>query len=138
MISTDDHVDVVDTGSTDRTIEIAENFFAAHPEITGKIHHFPWIDHFGKAKTYALRRSQEAGCKVITFLDADEEVWFENTQITLSTPEHRREHAATLVSRCSNICQLQTVVDGNLRWWRFYAVNASLTQLYWAGKVLCD
>lgn len=53
---------VVDTGSTDRTVEIAERMGA-------KIYHFDWINDFSAAKNYAI--DQAAG-NWIAFLDADE------------------------------------------------------------------
>ena len=53
---------VVDTGSTDRTVEIAKKMGA-------KVFHFEWIDDFSAAKNYAIEQ-----CKGnwIAFLDADE------------------------------------------------------------------
>lgn len=53
---------VVDTGSTDRTVEIAEKMGA-------KVYHFPWIDDFSAAKNYAI---EQATGDWIAFLDADE------------------------------------------------------------------
>lgn len=53
---------VVDTGSTDKTVEIAENMGA-------KIFHFKWCDDFSAAKNYAIER---ASGDWIAFLDADE------------------------------------------------------------------
>lgn len=53
---------VVDTGSTDRTVEIAK-------EMGATIHHFPWIDDFAAAKNYAI---EQAKGNWILFLDADE------------------------------------------------------------------
>lgn len=53
---------VVDTGSTDRTVEIAEKLGA-------KVFHFDWVDDFSKAKNYALSK---ATGDWIVFLDADE------------------------------------------------------------------
>ena len=53
---------VVDTGSTDRTVEIAERMGA-------KIYHFDWIDDFAAAKNFAIR---QASGNWIAFLDADE------------------------------------------------------------------
>ncbi|WP_017935765.1 glycosyltransferase [Nocardioides sp. Iso805N] len=41
---------VVDTGSTDRTIEIARSYGAT-------IHHFDWIDDFGAARAYSLEQT---------------------------------------------------------------------------------
>lgn len=53
---------VVDTGSTDRTVEIAE-------EMGAKVCHFQWIDDFSAAKNYAI---EQASGNWIAFLDADE------------------------------------------------------------------
>ncbi|SEA23074.1 tetratricopeptide repeat-containing glycosyltransferase family 2 protein [Selenomonas ruminantium] len=53
---------VVDTGSTDNTVEIARQAGA-------KIYSFPWINDFAAAKNYAL---EQARGKWIFFLDADE------------------------------------------------------------------
>ena len=53
---------IVDTGSTDRTIEIAERMGA-------KVFHFEWIDNFAAAKNYAI---EQASGNWIAFLDADE------------------------------------------------------------------
>lgn len=53
---------VVDTGSTDRTVEIAEQMGA-------KVFHFSWIDDFSAAKNFAI---EQASGNWIAFLDADE------------------------------------------------------------------
>lgn len=53
---------VVDTGSTDRTVEIAEKMGA-------KVYHFDWIDDFAAAKNFAI---EKAKYEWIVFLDADE------------------------------------------------------------------
>lgn len=53
---------VVDTGSSDRTIEIAESMGA-------KVYHFEWIDDFSAAKNFAI---DQAKGDWIVFLDADE------------------------------------------------------------------
>jgi len=52
----------VDTGSTDRTVEIAERMGA-------KVYHFKWINDFSAAKNYAI---EQATGNWIAFLDADE------------------------------------------------------------------
>ncbi len=59
-----DELIVVDTGSTDSTVEIALGFGA-------KIFHFQWIDDFAAARNYAI---EQATGDWILFLDADE--WF--------------------------------------------------------------
>ena len=61
---------VVDTGSTDRTVEIAEKMGA-------KIFHFKWIDDFSAAKNYAI---EQAKGNWIAFLDADEYLNEKDTQ----------------------------------------------------------
>lgn len=53
---------VVDTGSTDRTVEIAE-------EMGAKVFHFAWIEDFSAAKNFAI---EQASGDWIAFLDADE------------------------------------------------------------------
>lgn len=53
---------VVDTGSTDRTVEIAEQMGA-------KVYHFEWIDDFAAAKNFAISKAKY---EWIAFLDADE------------------------------------------------------------------
>ena len=53
---------VVDTGSTDRTVEIAESMGAT-------VYHFEWINDFSAAKNYAI---EQAKGDWIAFLDADE------------------------------------------------------------------
>lgn len=57
-----DEIIVVDTGSTDRTIEIAEKAGA-------KVYHFDWINDFSAARNYALGKSTG---EWILYLDADE------------------------------------------------------------------
>ena len=53
---------VVDTGSTDRTVEIATKMGA-------KVFHFEWVNDFSAAKNYAI---EQASGNWIAFLDADE------------------------------------------------------------------
>ena len=57
-----DEIIVVDTGSTDETVDVAKNFGA-------KIFHEPWQDDFSVPRNAAIR---EASGDWIVFLDADE------------------------------------------------------------------
>ncbi len=57
-----DEIIVVDTGSTDRTVEIAESFGA-------RIFHQPWEGNFSKHRNYSL---EQATCDWIFIIDADE------------------------------------------------------------------
>jgi len=53
---------VVDTGSTDRTVELAK-------ELGARVCHFKWVNDFAAAKNYAI---EQAKGDWIAFLDADE------------------------------------------------------------------
>lgn len=57
-----DEIVIVDTGSTDKTLEIAEKYSA-------KIFHFEWINDFAAARNFALEKSSGDW---ILYLDADE------------------------------------------------------------------
>lgn len=59
---------IVDTGSSDRTIEIARAY-------TGKVYHYSWDDDFSHARNYALSL---ATCDYIYCADADEVLDEEN------------------------------------------------------------
>jgi len=69
-----DEIIVVDTGSSDRTVEIAESFGA-------KIFHQPWEGNFSKHRNYSV---EQATCDWVFIIDADER--FEHEDI----PEIRR------------------------------------------------
>ena len=60
-----DDLVVVDTGSTDSTVEVAKSFGA-------RVEHFDWIDDFSAARNYAMSLTKH---NLVLFLDADE--WFE-------------------------------------------------------------
>ena len=65
--SVKDHVDeiiVVDTGSTDRTVDIAEGYGA-------KVYHHPWENHFSKHRNQSI--SYATGDWIL-IMDADEEL----------------------------------------------------------------
>ncbi|MCI8584792.1 MAG: glycosyltransferase family 2 protein [Lachnospiraceae bacterium] len=61
---------VVDTGSTDRTAEIAAQMGAT-------VYEFPWVNDFAAAKNYAISK---ANGEWIAFLDADEYFSLEDAQ----------------------------------------------------------
>lgn len=74
-----DEIIVVDTGSTDRTVDIATRLGA-------NIYHFEWVNDFSKAKNYAI--SKATGNWII-FLDADEYFDYEKA---LSIPALINKH----------------------------------------------
>nr|WP_026297219.1 glycosyltransferase [Paenibacillus daejeonensis] len=57
-----DEIIIVDTGSTDRTVDIARQF-------TDRIFHFEWIDDFAAARNYAFSQATKP---YILWLDADD------------------------------------------------------------------
>ncbi len=59
-----DEIIIVDTGSTDRTVEITTKYGA-------KVYHHPWENSFSKARNYSLKY---ATCDWVLILDADEEI----------------------------------------------------------------
>jgi tetratricopeptide (TPR) repeat protein len=65
-----DEIVVVDTGSKDRTVEIAESFGA-------KVIHTKWEDDYSKARNIAI---ENATSDWILFLDADEEIKKEDVE----------------------------------------------------------
>jgi glycosyltransferase involved in cell wall biosynthesis/Flp pilus assembly protein TadD len=59
-----DEIIIVDTGSTDRTVEIAESFGA-------RIYHHPWEDHFSRHRNQSFGYAKYDW---ILYIDADEEL----------------------------------------------------------------
>ncbi len=66
-----DEIIVVDTGSVDKTLEIARKF-------TKKIYRFKWNDDFSAARNYAFSK---ASCDFVMWLDADDVITDENAEL---------------------------------------------------------
>lgn len=84
---------VVDTGSTDKTIEIAGSLGA-------KVYHYTWNNNFAEAKNFAL---DQAKGDWIIFLDADE--YFANDTAKNIVPIIKQLHASfdTIACKMKNI-----------------------------------
>ena len=65
-----DEIIVVDTGSTDKTREIACSF-------TEKVFDFSWVDDFAAARNFSFSK---ASCDYIMWLDADDRIFPENAE----------------------------------------------------------
>ena len=57
-----DEINIVDTGSTDRTVEIIKEF-------TDRIFHFDWIDDFAAARNFSFSKATK---EYVMWLDADD------------------------------------------------------------------
>lgn len=77
-----DEIIIVDTGSTDRTREIAQKF-------TDKVLAFPWTDDFAAARNFSF---SQATCDYCMWLDADD----------VLTPPNRDKFMALKESLCDN------------------------------------
>lgn len=84
---------VVDTGSTDKTVEIAKSMGA-------KVFHYTWKNNFSDAKNFAINQAKG---EWILFLDADE--YFANNTAQNIVPLIKRLHASfdTIACKMKNI-----------------------------------
>ncbi|MEA3297472.1 MAG: glycosyltransferase, partial [candidate division Zixibacteria bacterium] len=94
-----DEIIVVDTGSTDRTVEIAESYGA-------KIFHQPWEGNFSKHRNYSI---ELATCDWIFIIDADERFNKKDVPLLLDSV-NRDEHKVISV----NVFNLYGSVDHKL------------------------
>ena len=94
-----DEIIVVDTGSTDNTLNILEN-----ANITP--YHFTWCNDFAAAKNYAI---QQATGDWIAFLDADE--YFDASSVQRFRTEMTRYHANKKIGAI--MCQLVNIDTDN-------------------------
>ncbi|MBP3285057.1 MAG: glycosyltransferase [Clostridia bacterium] len=97
-----DEIIVVDTGSTDRTVELAEKAGA-------KVLHFEWIGDFSAAKNFAL---DHATGDWIIFLDADE--WFEGDcakQIKRAISETEQEGFFAIACKLVNLADENEILE---------------------------
>lgn len=82
-----DEIIVVDTGSTDRTVEIAQRFNA-------EVHHIPWEDDFAAARNESIKH---ANGDWILQLDADERLAPASKEELLSWLENRSKMCASVL-----------------------------------------
>lgn len=85
---------VVDTGSTDKTVEICKSKGA-------KIYNFTWNNNFSDARNYALKK---ASGKWIIFLDADEYIEKDNMQVVVNKIKYADKFGyEALLGKCINL-----------------------------------
>ena len=81
-----DQLVIVDTGSTDRTKEIAAEFGA-------EIHDFVWVNDFSAARNYSLEFARH---EWIMVLDSDHEAAFTVPQLRQAVATAEQQHAETI------------------------------------------
>ncbi|SIN68768.1 Glycosyltransferase like family 2 [Singulisphaera sp. GP187] len=86
-----DEIVIVDTGSTDRTIEIARSFGA-------RVFEFPWVDDFAAARNAALAR---ATGDYAFWLDADDRIESPHRERLRTLFDGLRSKDAAFVIRCA-------------------------------------
>lgn len=84
-----DEIVVVDTGSEDRTVDIAK-------EMGAKVFHFPWVDDFSAARNYAV---DQASGDWILWLDADEALLPESVALIRPCVENKKALAYYVLRR---------------------------------------
>lgn len=72
-----DEINVVDTGSTDKTVEIAKRY-------TDRIFHFEWVNDFSKARNFSFSKATK---DFIFWLDADDTISSDNREKILKLKE---------------------------------------------------
>lgn len=72
-----DEIIVVDTGSTDNSVEIAKLF-------TENVYFFEWCDDFARARNFSFSK---ATCELVAWLDADDEITPENAKLLMQLKE---------------------------------------------------
>lgn len=93
-----DEIIIVDTGSTDNTVQLAESFGA-------KVFHFEWIDDFAAARNQAF---SHCGGDWILWLDADDVITESNQQKLLALKETALTPEIDAV-----VCSYQIAFDAN-------------------------
>ncbi len=118
-----DEIVVVDTGSTDRTVEIASKYGAS-------IYEYPWQDDFAAARNFALEKAQG---EWILFLDADEYVIAKTTTKLKQIISKYGAGKETLLVKIINIDteQQDNILDA------FFAprIFKNNARLYYTGKI---
>lgn len=111
-----DEIIFVDTGSTDKTIDIAKEF-------TDKIFHFPWVDDFSAARNYAI---EQATGDWIYSIDCDHKL--------ISTADKVRDEAIKADQAGEKVALVLSLSSHGHEHWR-EVLFKNTPEVRWVGKV---
>lgn len=117
-----DEINIVDTGSTDRTKEVVRKY-------TDRIFDFKWVDDFAAARNFSF---QKATKQYILWLDADDVLTEENIEKFKSLKQSLSEK----INAISMIYQLSFDMQGNVTsFLRRYRLVKRSQNFQWIGAV---
>ena len=113
-----DEIIMVDTGSTDKTVEIAELFGV-------KIFHFKWVNDFSAARNFALSKCTGDW---ILYLDADEELSPDSIEEVKKYKLHKRAGVNCTVKSLGSVSTNESVM-------KYPRLFANVSGVEFVGKV---
>lgn len=129
-----DEIHITDTGSTDKTVEIAKNLGA-------NVHHFDWCNDFSKARNYSFSHTT---ADFIMWLDADDELlsldafkyWRDNMMATADYWVARYDYSTeekTGRTMCSFVRERVIRRDKGMQW--LYPIHEGIVPISPFGEV---
>ncbi len=115
-----DEIVIIDTGSTDDTINTAKKF-------TNKVFSFKWVDDFSKAKNYAISKAKGDW---ILFLDADELITEEDFKKIRSLVTEKNDAFRLQVLNYLNDKLPGAKVNNNFQFNHPFCISFRLTRLF--------
>lgn len=118
-----DRITLVDTGSEDQTLALAESWANCPGRPPLQIAHFPWIDDFSAARNHAHALAAAAGAEWILHFDAD-------MRLCPGGADRLRHACATAEGRTMAVTQ-----ESNVGQWRNRRVLCLRPAVSWVGAI---
>lgn len=114
-----DEIIVVDTGSTDSSVQIAKQF-------TENVFYFEWCDDFARARNFSFSK---ATCDLVMWLDADDQITADNAELFLQLKSRTDFDTA--------MAKYATAFDGEKPTFVYYRERVFRRELnpVWVGEV---